>query len=99
MADISMNYQAVGELEKKAAFLQNGLSEMIQKLEELYDEVQDRWDGKAKTDFAAKMESVLPKMEAISDSLEKHKTTIGKAVYMQQSIEAESAASVENLSF
>ena len=99
MANISMDYNAVGTLEEKAAFLQYGFSEMIGQFERLTEELESRWDGKGKTDFGAKCEALLPRMEAISDTFTKYKTVLGQAVYLQKSTEAASAADANHLSF
>ena len=99
MADISMEYNAIGKLEEKASFLQDGFSEMITQFTRLADEIENGWDGKGKTDFAAKCEAVVPRMEAISDTLLKYKVVIGQAVYLQQNTENESAIKAGQISF
>lgn len=99
MADISMSYGVVTELEEKAAFLQGGMDEFIKDFEKLSGEIVNGWDGKAKTDFAAKCDAVIPLMTAISDVLGMYKEAISQAVYLQQSTESSSAASAEQLSF
>lgn len=99
MADISMSYGAVSQLEEKAAFLQNGLDDFIRDFNSVTGEIMNGWDGKAKTDFGAKCESVIPAMTAVSELLGKYSTVISRAVYLQQSTEESTATSAGNLAF
>lgn len=99
MADIAMSYAAVAQLEEKASFLQTGFDDFIRDFDTVTGEIMNGWDGKAKTDFAAKCDSVVPAMTAISEMLGKYSTAISQAVYLQQSTEVTSATGAEQLSF
>ena len=93
MADISMRYAAVANLEEKASFLQTGFDDFMRDFDTVTGEIMDGWDGKAKTDFAAKCDAVVPAMMAISEMLGKYSNAISQAVYLQQETEAINAAS------
>ncbi len=99
MADISMSYGAVSQLEEKAAFLQTGFDDFIRSFDSVTGEIMNGWDGKGKTDFAAKCDAVLPTMTSISELLGKYSTAIGQAVYLQQSTDSTGAASADQLPF
>lgn len=99
MADVAMSYSAVTQLEEKAAFLQTGMDDFMRDYDTVTGEIMDGWDGKAKTDFAAKCDAVVPAMMAISEMLGKYSTVIGQAVYLQQGTDSSGAASAEQLSF
>ncbi len=99
MVDSTMSYSAVAQLEEKAAFLQTGFDDFIRDFDTVTGEIMNGWDGKAKTDFAAKCDAVVPAMMAISEMLAKYSDAISQAVYLQQNTETASAASAEQLSF
>lgn len=99
MADIAMSYSAVTQLEEKAAFLQSGFDDFMRDFDTVTGDIMNGWDGKAKTDFAAKCDSVVPAMMAISEMLGKYSNAISQAVYLQQSTESSSAASAEQITF
>ena len=99
MADIAMSYSAVAQLEEKAAFLQTGFDDFMRNFDIVTGEIMNGWEGKAKTDFAAKCDSAVPAMIAISEMLEKYSHAISQAVYLQQGAEASSATSIEQLTF
>ena len=97
MADISMSYTTVSQLEEKAAFLETGFNDFIRDFDSITEDIMDGWDGKGKTDLAAKCDAVLPVMTSISELLDKYSSAIHQAVYLLQSADSAEAENLGNL--
>lgn len=95
MADISMSYDAVSQIEEQASFLQTGFDGFIKVFKSTTKELMSGWEGKGKTDFAVNCDAMLPIMTAISDLLGKYSVVIGQAVYAQKSTDSAGAQSMK----
>lgn len=86
--DFSMEYTALKELAESVTEMNTDFQEMIKKLSTLVETLDGQWQGKAQVEFAAAYEKLAPKLETISEVLDKYAIEINNAVTGEQDVES-----------